>query len=229
MTAAAAKKEKKTLLDIFKSIDQDEDGGVSKSELQKRMRAESSIEDMITEACPEAALSGMDYLFEMLDVDGDGKVTFAEFEAMLSKDASKLAEAMVPGSADSPPVAPPSPVEMTQKEKQTEKKTLKDLFDSIDVDGNGEISKRELMNRLRKDSSFEDMVTEACPEVALSGTDYLMEMLDVDGDGSINFTEFANMLSKDPTKLAEEIAAAKERDDGETANFLQEAEAALQD
>ena len=50
LTPAAAKYEEKTLRKLFKSIDVDGDGNVSKSELHAKLRADSAIQDMLTKA-----------------------------------------------------------------------------------------------------------------------------------------------------------------------------------
>ena len=50
LTPAAAKYEEKTLRKLFKSIDVDGDGNVSKSELHAKLRADSAIQDLLTKA-----------------------------------------------------------------------------------------------------------------------------------------------------------------------------------
>lgn len=190
MSPAAAKAEERTLKGLFAEIDQDGDGKVTRRELQVKLKADSTIQDLLVKAGGTA-----DYVMDQLDVDGDGFITYKEFEAMLSADANKLAEAVVPGSAAAPPP------EATNIEK------LKKLFDSIDSSGNsdGKISREELRAHMSKDDTVVALL------VAAGGSkDYVFEQLNADDDNFVTWDEFKEMLLADPLAGSEPSKAVSE-------------------
>lgn len=194
---AEAKAEERTLRSIFNSIDVDGDGSVTKRELQAKLQADTTIQDLLTKSGGSS-----DYVMDQLDVDGDGHVTFAEFEMMLSTDASKLAEDIVPGSAEVLPPAPPPP-EAHSVDK------LKALFDKIDASGDGKVSREELRAHMAKDDTVAELLVHAG-----GSKEYVFEQLNEDDDAFVTWDEFKSMLGADvqgfvTSALSEEEEAAR--------------------
>jgi len=67
---------------------------------------------------------------------------------------------------------------------------LQKVFESIDVDGSGEISKRELEEKLKQDTELQGLLEAS----GGSGDYFVLEQLDLDGDGSVTWAEFESML-----------------------------------
>ena len=171
---SAAKAEEKTLRSIFNSIDVDGDGAVTKNELQKKLQADSAVQDLLTKAG-----GAVDYVMEQLDVDGDGIVTWSEFEAMLSTDASKLAVT----------VGVAVPVELAEA---TSLEKLKKLYDAIDTSGDGQVSREELRAHMAKDERVVTLLVQAG-----GSREYVFEQLNENEDGFVSWDEFRSMLSAD--------------------------------
>ena len=89
---------------------------------------------------------------------------------------------------------------MTPAEAKAEERSLRSLFSSIDVDGDGRVTKRELQSKLKADSAVQDLLKKAG-----GSEDYVMDQLDVDGDGFVTYAEFEAMLSADAGKLVEAV------------------------
>ena len=120
---------------------------------------------------------------EQLDVDGDGFVTFDEFEAMLSTDASKLAS--VVGVA--------VPAELPEA---TSLSKLKKLYDAIDTSGDGQVSREELRAHMAKDETVATLLVQAG-----GSREFVFEQLNANDDGFVSWDEFKAMLSADASRF----------------------------
>jgi len=67
---------------------------------------------------------------------------------------------------------------------------LKQVFESIDVNGDGEISAEELKAKLESDNELQVILEAAGGD----GSFHVMEQLDENGDGKITWMEFEQML-----------------------------------
>ena len=67
---------------------------------------------------------------------------------------------------------------------------LKSVFESMDQDGNGELSKSELSTKLQQDTELQGLLEKAGGD----GKHYVLEQLDLDGDGTVSWQEFEAML-----------------------------------
>ena len=67
---------------------------------------------------------------------------------------------------------------------------LKAVFDSIDTDGSGSISKEELKKKLETDTELQTLLANAGGD----GSFFVLEQLDLDGDGEVTWMEFEAML-----------------------------------
>ena len=79
---------------------------------------------------------------------------------------------------------------------------LRALFASIDVDGNGVLSRPELATKLRQDTEIQTLV-----DSAGKSSMYLFEQLDADSDGSITVGEFLKLCVPYPDEGEEEAEA----------------------
>ena len=68
---------------------------------------------------------------------------------------------------------------------------LRNVFDSMDEDSSGTISKPELLAKLGKDQELQQLLEAAGGD----GNQFVLEQLDLDGDGEITWMEFEAMLS----------------------------------
>mmetsp|Transcript_20742 Transcript_20742/g.60099 ORF Transcript_20742/g.60099 Transcript_20742/m.60099 type:complete len:87 (-) Transcript_20742:85-345(-) len=67
---------------------------------------------------------------------------------------------------------------------------LKSLFDKIDSDADGKVSRKELAAVLNTDKSFADALEKA----GINSNFYVFEQLDENGDGRISWDEFKASL-----------------------------------
>jgi len=67
------------LKQVFESMDTDDSGTISQAELSKKLAQDDELKQLLE----AAGGSGDWYVLEQLDTDGDGEVTWQEFESML--------------------------------------------------------------------------------------------------------------------------------------------------
>lgn len=168
---ASVEYKQKYVRDTFDSFDADGSGAIDPDEFRrlcKRISPTMSDEDV------EEAL-------EVIDEDGDGEITFAEFEVWWNGDyASELREAheQMLGSSEM------DEVEMVErwegKKRDLEEAKLRRTFDGVDEDGSGEIEEPEFRRLCRRlDARLEDEVVSRA-----------WAQLDEDGSGAADFREF---------------------------------------
>jgi len=176
---------------LFKSIDANADGNVSKDELVAALAKDDSIGALIK----EAGLNQDYNVLEKLETSVEGRVTWEEFQANLKKQA--IAEVLETGNV--------AAVELAADEKAL--KELKKLFESLDSNQDGAISKEELAAGLNKDENVGKLVAEA----GFNPEYYVLEALDTNADGRITWDEFEKHLrqaAKEEVKETGEVAAA---------------------
>jgi len=185
---------------IFDSIDANEDGTVSKDELKAALDKDESLGTLIKEAGFKLAYSDL----SGLDTNKDGSVSWEEFEGNLKEKA--VEEVAQTGGL--------AAAELPAHEKVT--KQLRAIFDSIDANQDGSVSKDELRAKLTsdkdehglmKDGSFGELVKEAGFNPGF-GT---FDKLDTNNDGRITWDEFEKHLRETAeveVKETGEVAAA---------------------
>ena len=99
-------------------------------------------------------------------------------------------------AAEPPP--PPTAEELAAKEAaaKAEEATLRSLFASIDADGSGTVSIKELKIKLAATDEVEELFLKAGGKNI--GTSYIMKQLDEDKSGNITYDEFVEKLKVKP-------------------------------
>jgi len=169
---------------IFDSIDVNKDGNVSKAELVTALDKDASIGDLIKDAGLNQEYNAM----EQLQTSKDGHVTWEEFLANLKEAAKK--EVLETGAVQG--------VELAANEKAVQQ--LKKLFDTLDRNKDGAVSREELAAGMEKDASIGQLIKEA----DLNPDYYVLEQLDTNDDGKITWDEFAAHLRKAASKEVKE-------------------------
>ena len=135
-------------------------------ELIRQAEAGTSIADLV------------EPVFNELDKNGDGSVSFAELLRVLFPFASKEEfETMLSWVAKDAPKPPPKPKELS-KEAQDE---LKAIFAAYDKDGNKVLSKGELKSAIGNIVDEDDIAR-------------MFKEADVDGSDTIDLKEFMEMM-----------------------------------
>jgi len=177
LTEATAEERALTQLKtIFDSIDANADGNVSKDELMTALGKDENLGALIKE-------SGLDQDYnalEKLQTSTDGRVTWDEFQANLKKAA--VAEVLKTGNV--------AAVELAADEKALQQ--LRKVFDALDSNKDGAVSKDELTAGLAKDESLGQLITEA----GFNPEYHVLEDLDSNADGRIAWVEFEKHLRK---------------------------------
>jgi len=161
---------------IFDIIDVNKDGNVSKAELVTALDKDASIGDLIKDAGLNQEYNSM----EQLQTSKDGHVTWEEFLANLKEAAKK--EVLETGEVQG--------IELAAHEKAVQQ--LKKLFDTLDSNKDGAVSRDELAAGMEKDASIGQLIKEA----DLNPDYYVLEQLDTNEDGKITWDEFEAHLRK---------------------------------
>jgi len=175
---------------IFDSIDVNKDGNVSKAELVAALEKDASIGDLIKDAGLNQEYNAMD----QLQTSKDGHVTWEEFLANLKEAAKK--EVLETGEVKG--------IELAADEKALQQ--LRKLYDELDRNKDGAVSREELAAGMEKDADIGQLVKEAG-----FNPDYnVLEQLDTNEDGKITWDEFEAHLrkaAKEEVKEQGEVAA----------------------
>jgi len=175
---------------IFDSIDANKDGNVSKAELVAALEKDASIGALIK----DAGLNQEYNALEQLQTGKDGHVTWEEFLANLKEAAKK--EVMETGEVQG--------IELAADEKAVQQ--LKKLYESLDTNKDGAVSRDELAAGLEKEAGLGQLIKEA----DFNPDYYVLEQLDTNEDGKITWDEFEAHLrkaAKEEVKEQGEIAA----------------------
>ena len=204
------------LASIFESFDTDEDGTLSRKELIIGLR-DFGIRMSKTDT---------QELMSLLDADDDGTIEWKEFvevikeahkQAKLVKQAelarqkaeaarhkaSALHKKKAKGRSAAQKVAAKFEgqimAEMARRKQEGEESDLASIFESFDLDGDGTLSRKELMIGLREFG------------ISMSKTDAqeLMSLLDADEDGTIEWEEFVEVI-KEAHKQAKLVKQAED-------------------
>jgi len=164
---------------IFDGVDANEDGGVSKAELTNALAKDENLGALIK----EAGLSQKYNILDQLDTNKDGCVTWDEFR-------TNLKEAAVQEVKETGNVAA---AELPADEKVL--RQLKSLFESLDANEDGGVSKEELATGLKKGTDEhglmkDDSLGKLIEQAGFNPHWCVLEQLDTNKDGRITWGEF---------------------------------------
>lgn len=187
---------------IFDSVDANDDGTVSKDELTAALSKDASLGAFIKEAG-----FNLNTDLRLLDTNKDKCVSWEEFQKHFKQEA--IEEIVQTGQL--------AAAEVPADEKVI--RQLKAIFDSLDTNEDGSVSKDELEAKLRADTdengsvkadSFGQLVQEAGSSDSFIGT---FEKLDTNSDERITWEEFEKHLretAKQEVKETGDVAGAVE-------------------
>eukprot|EP00793_Prasinoderma_coloniale_P005943 PRCOL_00004417-RA len=168
--------------------------GFAKSTRFRKM----ALLDVAEQLHPEE-IEGLRAVFERFDEDGDGVITVEELQQGLVEAAhgaagiglstAEIAKVDLDGSGV---ITYEEFIASTIKlNRATQEDALLRAFDSIDLDGDGEISREELRSHIRSPRVFGAVRSFADSEEAV---DELLGSADSDGDGRISYEEFVAVV-----------------------------------
>jgi len=181
------------LFQVFQRVDVNRDGAISREELSNQFKLllttseRQSRKNFGTLMKDAGMLSSGELVFDDIDANHDGKITWDEFRSKLT-----------------------APVSNTVA-------WLKQIFSQLDANGDGNISKEELSSNLEVVLDCSDYTTKKtlrtlCKEAGFETDFYLFEKLDTNKDGKITWAEFEASLqaSKDTLQLVTEQGAEEQ-------------------
>ena len=167
------KTEKRRLRDVFDAFDLDKDGALDRRELSRA----------IAKILPSASNHDMHYFRVMLDVDGDGVLTFDELLGTIRD--FRAAGVAMEAAADE--TEPPEALRRLSDFMRHNAADVRAVFDACDLDGSGYLEYPELWR----------MVGDLVPSATTLERRSLLAGLwsaDVDGDGRVSYDELLRAL-----------------------------------
>jgi Ca2+-binding EF-hand superfamily protein len=163
------------LYEIFSEIDDDGSDTVTLDELKEYMAANKDFKKRL------GVKKGFTFanVFESMDVDGDGEVSFKEFKAAVVK-ADTESEANMQRSNE-----------------------LRKLFKAMDTDKSGGLSKNELKQYCDKHSEMKDRLSMGKPSFSL---DTIFDEMSPGEDGNVSFKEFKRAVMKADSMSVEDTS-----------------------
>eukprot|EP00928_Gymnodinium_smaydae_P038331 TRINITY_DN26464_c0_g1_i1.p1 TRINITY_DN26464_c0_g1~~TRINITY_DN26464_c0_g1_i1.p1 ORF type:complete len:712 (-),score=107.19 TRINITY_DN26464_c0_g1_i1:290-2392(-) len=121
---------------------------------------------LVTLGVPKDKRSQMGAIMRRVDVDGSGELEYTEFLAAMLSPEQYLQEAVCKGA-----------------------------FCILDVDGDGELSKKDLQSLLHNENSYvESSEGISLSKAAMEEIETIMNEVDVNGDGGVSFEEFMALM-----------------------------------
>lgn len=160
---------------LFEEIDQNGDGQVTRLEAQEAMKKSASIR----KALKLWDIREVATFLDDADKDNDGTVSFQEFTSYLASSCIDSFREVVE-FVDMPPLLD----EDAMAEAQA-------LFDSIDKNGNGQVSRSELKSAMRESEA----IRRALKVWSYKDCSSMVDAADTDKDGSMSFDEFKRYIA----------------------------------
>ncbi|XP_041019662.1 calcium-dependent protein kinase 29-like [Juglans microcarpa x Juglans regia] len=162
----------------------------------KQFRAMNKLKKLalkvIAETLSEEEIKGLKQMFNNMDTDKSGTITFEELKTGLSRLGSKLTEAEIKQLMDAADVDSSGTIDYIEfitatmhRHKLEKDESLYKAFQYFDRDGSGFITREELRQAMTKYGMGDDATI-----------DEVIEDVDTDKDGRINYEEFAAMMRK---------------------------------
>ncbi|CAN6445287.1 unnamed protein product [Victoria cruziana] len=146
---------------------------------------------VIAESLSEEEIGGLKDIFQMIDTDNSGTITFEELKEGLKKVGSELMESEIRSLMDAADIDNNGTLDYGEflaatvhLNKMEKEEVLFNAFSFFDKDGSGYITIDELQ--------------QACSEFGLTDVhlDEMIKEIDQDNDGRIDYAEFAAMMRK---------------------------------
>ncbi|GKV17796.1 hypothetical protein SLEP1_g28257 [Rubroshorea leprosula] len=160
----------------------------------KQFRAMNKLKKLalkvIAENLSEEEIAGLKEMFNNIDVDRNGMVTFEELKDGLSRIGSKLPEAEIKELLDAADVDSSGMIDTTEfiaatmhRHRVETEENLSKAFQFFDKDGSGFITRDELRQAMTRYGMGDEATI-----------DEILNDVDTDRDGRINYDEFAAMM-----------------------------------
>ncbi|KAI9201295.1 hypothetical protein LWI28_021220 [Acer negundo] len=162
----------------------------------KQFRAMNKMKKLalkiIAENLSEEEIKGLKQMFNNMDTDGSGTITYEELKNGLSRLGSKLTEAEIKQLMDAADVDQNGSIDYTEfitatmhRHKLEKEEHLYKAFQYFDIDNSGFITREELRQAMTQYGMGDEATI-----------DEIIEDVDTDKDGKINYEEFAAMMRK---------------------------------
>ena len=181
---------------VFERIDQNGDGQLSRVELFTELKQNTDLQVLLR---LPAKVFDSPAVFKGMDLDDDGTITLLEFAtsvaavelmaAQFSEDEPVSAQAEVPEAE----LAATNPIAVADN--------VRAAFDRIDGNGDGQLTKTELFEAVKKDAELQELLGLPHLDLAsksskadfaqLSQLSELFNGMDLDNDGTVTLHEFA--------------------------------------
>ncbi|KAF5455724.1 hypothetical protein F2P56_025271 [Juglans regia] len=160
----------------------------------KQFRAMNKLKKLalkvIAETLSEEEIKGLKQMFNNMDTDKSGAITFEELKTGLSRLGSKLTETEIKQLMDAADVDGSGTIDYIEfitatmhRHKLEKDENLYKAFQYFDTDGSGFITREELRQAMTKYGMGDDATI-----------DEVIKDVDTDKDGRINYEEFAAMM-----------------------------------
>ena len=173
---------KKEIKKMFDMVDSDGSGEIDKAEFEAAIAAHGALGQSTRKGfsqllARQGAPSWEDVL-EVLDADGNGKVSWPEIQAFIAEMEEQYGEKM--------------PKDM--------KKEIKKMFDMVDSDGSGEIDKAEFEAAIAAHGALSQQTKKGFSQLlARQGAptwEQVLEVLDADGNGRVSWPEIEGFIKE---------------------------------
>ncbi|KAL3639023.1 Calcium-dependent protein kinase 33 [Castilleja foliolosa] len=173
----------------------------------KQFRAMNKLKKLalmvIAENLSEEEIKGLKQMFNNMDTDGSGTITYDELRTGLTKLGSKLSEAEIKQLMDAADVDKNGSIDYIEfitatmhRHRLDREDNLHKAFCHFDKDNSGHITRDELRQAMTQYGMGDDATI-----------DEVLDDVDTDKDGKINYDEFVAMMRKGTLELGETVRA----------------------
>ncbi|KAL0360501.1 UNVERIFIED_CONTAM: Calcium-dependent protein kinase [Sesamum radiatum] len=171
----------------------------------KQFRAMNKLKKLalkvIAENLSEEEIKGLRQMFNNMDTDGSGTITYEELRTGLSKLGSKLSEAEIKQLMEAADVDKNGTIDYIEfitatmhRHRLEKEEHLYKAFQYFDKDNSGFITRDELRHAMQQYGMGDEATI-----------DEVLDDVDTDKDGRINYEEFVAMMKKGTVDLSEQL------------------------